>query len=283
MHENDPVQGARGRACWWLIAGAMLLFTAATARADGQPAGGDPKARAQVHYEAGVCAYNIGEFESAIREWKEGYRILALPDFLFNIAQAYRGTRDHQNALFFYNAFLRERPDAPNVEEVTALRDEMQRILAEQRAAAPEGPGPKEAPVPARPAPEEPPPVAALTSAPVDPRSSGRSVRLTGAAVAGGGAALLATGVVFSLAASSAAADLEAAAAEGAPWSSALEDRERAGKRNETLGVVFLATGSAAVVAGAITYVLGRRSGRAAISVAVAPISGGGLIATVGF
>lgn len=282
MHDNIAVRGARGRAWSILLAGAVWLGSTALAFAQGAPPDEATKHRAQTHYQAGVSAYNVGDFDNAIREWKEGYRVLALPDFLFNIAQAYRGKGDHQNALFFYNAFLRERPDAPNVNEVVALRDETKRLLSEQRTAPAEDDAITVPPA-SEPDGRDSAPSPPTASAQDSTDSGGRSLRLTGLMTAGGGVALLATGVVFSLAASSAASDLEGAAAQGAPWTPALEDKERAGRRNETLGIVFLAAGSAAVITGAVTYYLGRRRAQKALSVAVLPIARGGVFASVEF
>lgn len=243
----------------------------------------DSRAEAQKQYQDGVQAYNVGDFDTAVARWKEAYRLMPLPDFQFNIAQAYRGKRDYQNALFFYNAFLREKPDAPNLEEVVALRDEMQRLWDEEQAA--KAAARKVAPPPETGTPatdDEAPRTLTTTTTQTDERTPGRGLKLTGIIVGSAGAIMLTTGVIFTMAASSAASDLEAAAERGDPWSDELADKESAGERNATLGAVLMAAGGAAIVAGTVTFVLGVRKDRAQSRVAIVP-AGAGFVARVSF
>ena len=80
-----------------------LMAAEAPALAQPKPAN-DAKAEAQERYQVGLQAYNVGDFDVAIKEWKLCYRLHASPQFLFNIAQAYRGKSDYQHAAFFFNA-----------------------------------------------------------------------------------------------------------------------------------------------------------------------------------
>jgi tetratricopeptide (TPR) repeat protein len=238
------------------------------------PTTDERKAEARTHYAAGLNAYNVGDFDRAITEWKAAYRLHGSPDFLFNIAQAYRGKRDYEQAVFFFNAYLREKPDAPNAAEVAALRDETEKLLAEERSHA-ETP-PREPITPedingGNDATDGTPVVAPATSpvttdvavGDVAGGPSGRSLKLAGLIAGATGVALVATGVGFGVAASSAQDDLEAAARAGDPWTQALQDREDAGQRNATVGKVFIASGAAALVGGAVAYAIGWRRDRA--------------------
>jgi ABC-type cobalt transport system substrate-binding protein len=254
--------------CAVVVTVALALPANAVFAQDGDPAAEpaeDPKAQAQVHWEAGLRAYNVGDFGQAITEWKAGYRLHGSPVFLLNIAQAYRGSRDYKNAIFFFNTYLRESPDAANREEVIGLRDELQKLLTDETST--KNVKPKE-PIP----PDGDTNGGTETggtdgtgggadlgpSGPADlPSSDGRTLKLTGMIAAGAGIALVGTGVVFAFAASSAESDLEKAAADGEPWSQALQDKEDSGERNAMLGKVFVITGVAAMVGGGVAYVMG--------------------------
>jgi tetratricopeptide (TPR) repeat protein len=257
----------------------------------------DAQARARDHYAAGLRAYNIGDFDLAIREWKAGYRLHGSPDFLFNIAQAYRGSRDYERALFFFNAYLRERPDAPNSDEVRELRDEMNRLREEERASrekppnepidpthsdVPREPGEVVPTVAEAPPPPEPPPGADLpeaTATPTSPPSAsadGRALKWSGMIAGGTGVALFATGIALSGAASSAEGDLEAAALRGDPWTEELRRKDARASRHATVARALFTTGSLAIVGGGVAYYLGYQRDDRRWGLAVAPSLGGG-------
>lgn len=251
------------------------------------PASPELRAQAQAHFQAGVQAYNVGDFDTAIVEWKEAYRLLHLPDFLFNIGQAYRGKRDHENAIFFFNAYLRERPDAPNTAEVTALRDEEQRLREEERAAETEraAAAQREQEAASRAAVEaasKPVGTASVDAGDDNGPAPGRRLRIAGLVAGGTGLLLLGTGALFSVSASDTASDLEAAAERGDPWSDELADMESSGERKATMGAVFMGVGAAAVVGGGVAFFLGWRKGREPAAVAIAP-TGTGVVAVMRF
>lgn len=61
-------------------------------------------------YEEGSNQYNLGNFDKAIEAFKQGFALE--PDegkkanYLYNVAQSYRQTKDCKNALFFYRRYL---------------------------------------------------------------------------------------------------------------------------------------------------------------------------------
>ena len=69
-------------------------------------------------YESGTRHFDLGEFDKALNDFKEGYRHRDDPVFLYNIAQCYRLQNDNLEALRFYKTYLRRAPNAPNREEV---------------------------------------------------------------------------------------------------------------------------------------------------------------------
>jgi Tetratricopeptide repeat len=75
-------------------------------------------AEAKQRYENGMAHFNLEEWDPAIEEWKAGYRAKPSPQFLYNIAQAYRASKRYDKALSFYQRYLRSNPKASNRAEV---------------------------------------------------------------------------------------------------------------------------------------------------------------------
>lgn len=94
--------------------------------------GEEGKARARALYQSGTSHYNLSEFKEALVDFKEAYRLLQDPSFLFNIAQCHRQLGDPAAAASFYRAFRREAPDAPNRADVDRLIGEMDKAAAQQ-------------------------------------------------------------------------------------------------------------------------------------------------------
>jgi tetratricopeptide (TPR) repeat protein len=116
------------------IAGALavLWITCGVARA----AEGDRVAEAQRHYEAGMASYHLEEYDKAISEWEAGYRAKPAPQFLYNIAQAYRLSRRPDKALSFYQKYLKLDPNAANRPEVERHITALTAIVDSQKRAA---------------------------------------------------------------------------------------------------------------------------------------------------
>lgn len=234
---------------------ALVLGTVwGPAVASAQDASADNSAKAQELYNAGLRAYNVGEFDQAIKDWKAAYQFLGVPDFLFNIAQAYRQKQDFAEAVFFYNAYLRGKPDAANVAEVTALRDEMAALLEAQRTTEAMPPDPDVVADPATSTGAAPP---EIVESRTQDSSAGKGLRVGGLVAGATGIAFVATGVAFALSASSTESDLEAAATNLEVWSDEYADREASAERSATIGTVLVATGAAAIVGGGVLYYLG--------------------------
>jgi len=93
-------------------------------------------AEAKRHYAAASKFYDLAEYEGALREFKEAYRAVEDPAFLFNIAQCHRKLGHTQDAITFYKNYLRRAPHAAN-------RAEVERRIAElERGPAARPPGP---------------------------------------------------------------------------------------------------------------------------------------------
>ena len=135
----------------------LLAMTATTARAQ-------DAATAREAYDKGMAHYHLEEYDAAIEEWERGFRAKPAPEFLYNIAQAYRLSKRPDKALSFYQKYLRVAPDAKNRDEVQRQMAALQELIDKQKSSAE---GPPQQPLPATgvttPPPTAPPPVAPPT------------------------------------------------------------------------------------------------------------------------
>jgi hypothetical protein len=92
-------------------------------------------ALARQHHAAGSRLYDLAEYEAALREFKEAYRVVADPAFLFNIAQCHRKLGNTKDAITFYRTYLRRAPQAVNRGEVERRIAELERAQSEAAAA----------------------------------------------------------------------------------------------------------------------------------------------------
>jgi tetratricopeptide (TPR) repeat protein len=106
-----------------VVAGLLAFLPASRARAV------DAATRtAKAHYDQAELAYRLGRFTAALAEYGLAYEAKRLPALLFNIAQCHKMLGSYEKAIFFYESFLRDTPDAPN-------RALVESLLAESRAA----------------------------------------------------------------------------------------------------------------------------------------------------
>ena len=95
-----------------VVACALLLSVASPAAAQVQPATNRKKALEL--YDRGKIQYDLGRWDQAIELWMQAYETFDAPEFLFNIAQAYRHKGDCEQGPFFYRRYLSTKPNAPN-------------------------------------------------------------------------------------------------------------------------------------------------------------------------
>lgn len=264
---------------------------AATPRTEAEAA--TPTAEAAARYRHGVELYSDGDYEGAIVEFKLAYAAGGPPALLFNIAQAQRAAGHDQEALAYYKEYLRLVPDAPNradVEErMSAIQTELQSASHAERGIVDTTPttvadsgrggvdkiatrddGAMAVDLRARPADSG----SLLESTPA-PYHPGRKLKWTGGALIGAGAVSLGLGIYFGVSAGDAASRLEAHAAAGLPWTSADQELNDRGKRDETLGVSLVLVGGAALATGAVLSYLGWEQDEQASEFALAPLPGG--------
>jgi tetratricopeptide (TPR) repeat protein len=113
-----------------------LLLVALVAR----PAGAatpEEKTKARELFQSGLVHYDLKEYPEALASFRDAYRVVQDPAFLYNIAQCYRRLGQNPEALDFYRNYLRRSPNAPNRAEVERRIDEIERDIKAGRGASP--------------------------------------------------------------------------------------------------------------------------------------------------
>ncbi len=98
----------------------------------------DPLRRAQTHFRAGKTLYDLGKFNDAIREFAAGYALAPRPEFLINLAQAYRRAGQPEQSKEMFERYLDKAPrDARERPQVREMIAELELELSAKKAAAP--------------------------------------------------------------------------------------------------------------------------------------------------
>jgi len=88
-----------------------------------------------------MAHFHLDEFAPAIEQWQAGFRLKPDPTFLFNIAQAYRLSKQPEKALTFYRKYLKLSPNASNRAEVERHIANIEQLINRQETSAnPAGP-----------------------------------------------------------------------------------------------------------------------------------------------
>ena len=117
---------------------ALALLLAATGSAVAQPASPPQseaarKAEAKRLAEDATHKYNLGQFQEALDGYSKAYETFPAASLLFNLGQCHRSLGNHERAVFFYEGYLREKPNAPNRDVVEELLVEERTSLTKQR------------------------------------------------------------------------------------------------------------------------------------------------------
>ena len=206
------------------VATILVATSAAPAAAQPRRRGSTPS-RADELLRVGLARYDAGDFAGAVAAFEEGYAVEPRPTFLFAAAQAERRSGDCPRAIELYDRFL---ATSPSESQAEAARDQRARC---EPSLPPEPVRPAEPEIqPARPRPA---PDLRVEARPwyADPVTDG---------LIAGSAILIGTGAGFSMAASSAADD-----ANAADTYASYGDAASRASRNQTIGLVAFAGGVA--------------------------------------
>ncbi len=249
----------------------VALFSArAWADAPTDPAAN--KAAAATHFAEGQQRFNAGSFLPAAEEFEAAYELDPDPVYLYNIAQAYRRGSACARAADYYRRFLAVVPNPPNLAKVTRYLDELD-ACAKAETPVVEAPQPKPVPVA--------PPTPLRIRAHDDP---GRFERHLGLAVSIAGVAVLGLGAWFTHDVHTLEGYGDALCAPGVmcEWDAGKQaraaDLQQRGDRATTLSFGAYALGGAALVGGAVLYMLGNRTPSEQIE--IVPVQGGGVAVT---
>ncbi len=93
---------------------ALLLVASIVQAAEPSPSPAPGVANdARAHYQAGQRFYDRGDYESAIVEFEEAYRLKPHPNVLYNIGQAHERLLDYSQSVRWFDRYLKEAaPDA---------------------------------------------------------------------------------------------------------------------------------------------------------------------------
>ncbi|MBA3460678.1 MAG: hypothetical protein H0T46_11985 [Deltaproteobacteria bacterium] len=210
--------------------------------------------------------FQLAEYDRAITDFKEAFRLSDAPGYLYNIAQAYRLKGDCRTAATFYKNYLRRMPDAANAAKVRERVTEMDACAAKQ----PPDPVPTTTTTP--PTTTESPPVTPTVVTtqpetppePLPPQPEGNSrgwMTYTGIAGMGVGALGLGVGVKFMLDGKSANSDLKEKCMVSCTGAQALTIQKRGQDANRN-AVISSVAGGVFLVGGIVLFVLSRGGDR---------------------
>ena len=152
------------------------------------------QARQQV--TAADIDYRLGRFADALDKYTRAYELYPVPELLFNIAQCHKNLKQFAKAIFFYEGYLRDAPNAANRELVHDLIRESNAELAQATPHEAPPPSDEAPPQPIEAAPQ-PAPALAPARIVVPEAPPHRRFLVLSAAMLGGGIAAVAGGGVF--------------------------------------------------------------------------------------
>lgn len=261
------------------------VVTRVAAADEGSPSPAEARERAADHYRRGMTHYNLGKFAEAIVEFEAAYKLSQEPDLLFNIAQAHRLGDEPKQALFFYDAYLRLRPNAANRADVEARIAEAKKLLEDEKSlqtAPPHGaiepttpPQKPAVTTPEKPAtsPSTPESAVAVPSPAIDTTPHRSPLTIAGWATGAIGIAGVVTGTYFASRASSGWDKLTQLSVERGTWSDHYAGVERDAQRSERLAAGMIVVGAAAIATGGVLWYLGWRRDRPTLAIVPTGVS----------
>ena len=236
--------------------------------------------------------YDVGHFDQALDLYAKAYERYPKPALLFDIGQCHRLLGHFERAIFFYQGYLRGKPDAANRALVEQFILDSQKQLDAERAAA--------AATPSAPAPVAPAPAPADAPLPVPPSSPSQAdasvlpatadasspppawspLRIAGLATAGAGVVLIGAAIAEGLASSSLSNQVSQLSSQHGTWSPQAQSEYDAGKSDATAANVLYVTGALVLAGGAVMTWLGWPKAPSTTA-AVAPLPGGASMSLV--
>jgi tetratricopeptide (TPR) repeat protein len=185
-------------------------------------------------YAEGKVAYDAADYPTAIKKWKQSYKLSGAPGLLLNLGQAYRLNGDCRHALASYKEFV---AIGPKGDDRALARDFV--VELEPKCGEP----------------------TIVGDAPHTTPKRGGAMKATGLVIGGVGLVSIAIGIGIGYHASSLGDDVMRECTVARPCAgSVAKTAESDGRRDTTLGYAFDAVGALAVVGGAALYYFGDRA-----------------------
>lgn len=122
------------RVCVCVLLVLSLVGAPSPVGAQKKPSPAALKKKANIHYENARDHYDHKEYLAAAAEYEMAFSIFPNPDYVFNIAQAYRLAGNLQVALDNYTKYLELAPDGRGAADARANRAALEAQLAEASA-----------------------------------------------------------------------------------------------------------------------------------------------------
>jgi tetratricopeptide (TPR) repeat protein len=237
-----------------LIIGALILFPT-LARAQQQT----DDELAKQYYKLGEELYTRADYEGALKQFQQAYKLSNKPALLYNMARCNESLGQHEKAIELLREYLKSNPD--NASMIEARIANLQRLVDKKQTQQPPPTSTTVTPPPVTPEPTRP-----------TPRAS-HPLRWPGWIAVGVGGALLISGIALGAVAKSKASDLEKANNAHQEYSSVkgMEDTQRT-YRNAAIGT--LVAGGVIAVTGAVLVILDSRSAPRERRVQITPTIG---------
>jgi len=249
-----------------------LVAATASVHADPPPSA-KAKAEAKEHVQAGTKLYNVQDYAKASEEYQAAYLLDPKPEYLYALAQSQRLSGDCDKAVRSYQAFIRAKPKADQIEKAQKNIDRCQEDI--QARAAGQAPPPPEDIPPLPPAPPEPPPEEKQVIVVAPPPPPAKSY-VVGHLLVGGGVAIGAASTFLWLHGKGTINDLNSS--PDYDTFGARKANIDSAKSQQTFGVLGMSAGVALIAGGIVYYALHSASTE---SIAVAPTAGGAAV-TIG-
>jgi len=248
----------------------------------------DPRDDAKAISKRAATAFNVARFQEALDLYTQAYERFPAPALLFNLGQCNKNLGHFERALFFFQGYLRDKPDATNRAAVEKLIAEATKQLADARAVetaeqaehrkleeleaeklAAEAHAAEQARVGGAPTEQ---------AAPAIPMHRRPVWMISGAAAAGVGVILLGTGMYFGLRANSDASQLTQLSTSSGTWSTHDQSTYSQGQSAAHTATGLFVAGGILVAGGATFAVLGlqKHADSATVTAGIAPTPGGG-------
>lgn len=255
-----PVKALPGKVSAILLAVAILVAPTA-ARADGAWSGTVP-AKARSLAERGRAFHDAGDYAKAIAAFTQAYAMAPSPALLFNLAQSYRLQGSCDDAALMYQRYLATNPSPEGRALAETHLASVERCMHKLALHIPLENAPGRFAVPA------PPDTPLLTPAALPASGKAQLEKDLGLGLGVGGVVALAVAVYFTVQAHDAEDEVAAAYAKGAKWSDIAPIDQR-GKTAATDARIFGIGGALGIAGGVVTYMIGRRTERPPVTVAL--------------